>query len=333
MIRSMLVSTDLLNETERREALAATPWCEEVERLAGYLRASLDKGAVDLIEATIGPSHARGALVALYEGTDVLLQATMDIAESVARQRYFARVVPLKPLGRPDPLDDAGRNRFPNRLARFALEDAAVKVVTAGDHLVNATLRFAWEANAALLEEVQACGFDPTETSPRWWADLTAATRGLEKLRRQNSLGPLTDFRLTAALERFAGVEAVSECRDFRHQTIHGERPSYKETAAFGRSTLWTGPRVTLTFPPAPDLTAPSLDDTRRMIGDAAEATLAYAEASWAFAREWLRSVQVWITVSDPEVRIQTNPLSPRFKKRENRDPGPFLAFGERSPA
>ena len=42
-----------------------------------------------------------------------------------------------------------------------SVEEAAVCVVSTGDHLANVHIRLAWEANAATLSGAIGCGFDP----------------------------------------------------------------------------------------------------------------------------------------------------------------------------
>jgi hypothetical protein len=167
----MLLATDIATPGERAAANAAVAWGADAARLAGWVRASLDNQSVDLIEATLGPPHARAALVALYEGTDTLVQSAIDLADGVTALAVLARIQARDPLGGDDArLTGPWQQRLPPRIARFRVEDAAVKVASSSDHLVNAHLRIAWEANAATQEEMISCGFDPSEESPEFWS-------------------------------------------------------------------------------------------------------------------------------------------------------------------
>lgn len=95
----MLLAMDLPNE-EGRQALAPLLWANDAFHLAGYVRASLDNQSIDLIDLAVGPGHARTALVTLYEGADVLLQAALELAEASVEQAVFTRLIPLNPLDR-----------------------------------------------------------------------------------------------------------------------------------------------------------------------------------------------------------------------------------------
>jgi hypothetical protein len=153
----MLLTTDIPTDEERAAAHAAVPWGDAASHLAGLMRASLDNQSVDLIEATLGAPHARAAIVALYEGADVLLQSAIDLADALTARAVLARIDPHDPLGGDDArLNDPGKRRLPPRIARFRVEDAAVKAASAADHLVNAHLRLAWETNAATQAEMMA---------------------------------------------------------------------------------------------------------------------------------------------------------------------------------
>jgi hypothetical protein len=69
----MLISTDLPNDDERSAALAAVPWRGSVRCLSTEVQAAYVKGALDLIDASIGPdNHYRAALVALFDGANTL---------------------------------------------------------------------------------------------------------------------------------------------------------------------------------------------------------------------------------------------------------------------
>lgn len=324
----MLLATDLPTDDERSDALALVPWASEAFDLAGYLRASLDNQSVDLIDMAVGPGHARTALVALYEGADVLLQAALELAEAWVEQAVFTRLTPLNPLDHDEPLPDPSRKRFPRRAARFGIENAAVKVASAADHLVNAHLRLAWEANAATLEEMQACRFDPDEETPSLWPSVEDFRRGLARVATHPLGGLLPAFELTEAFRQYQQTSAVEDARGFRHKIVHRERPSYREAPGFGRASRWAEGRITIKYPPAETKPSvlPSLEDQRQLVAEAGHATFVYAKTIWEFARRWLRSVEIWISRDDDNVTISTTHHGgPRRFPRKSRDPGPYL--------
>jgi hypothetical protein len=137
-------------------------------------------------------------------------------------------------------------------------------------------------------------------------------------------------FELNDAFRLFYATQAVREARRFRDQFVHRDRPSYREASAFGRTTIWTQERISLTFPPPKDLedNLPSLADRRQLVNDAISATYDYADAAWALALRLLQTLGVSVDRQDDEVRIQV-PLGPIAGQariaRENRDPGPLL--------
>jgi hypothetical protein len=191
-------------DEERAAAHAAVPWGDAASRLAGWMRASLDNQSVDLIEATLGAPHARAAIVALYEGADVLLQSAIDLADALTARAVLARIDPHDPLGGDDArLNDPGKRRLPSRIARFRVEDAAVKAASAADHLVNAHLSVAWETNAATQPEMIVCGFDPSEETPAFWSSCEQLRKGL-KASRPDPLGIFKSFALNAEFRSMA---------------------------------------------------------------------------------------------------------------------------------
>ena len=122
----VLLGTDLPTDAERKEAAALVPWGTGVFDLTTILRSAFVNAAVDVIEGSLGPPHARSALVALYEGVDVLLQAGIDLADSSAARAVLSRIDVRDPLGRDTPLSDANKAALPLRAARFRTEDAAI---------------------------------------------------------------------------------------------------------------------------------------------------------------------------------------------------------------
>src|SRR5215211_6459943 len=244
----MIISTDLPNDDERSAALAAVPWRESVRRLSTEMQAAYDNGALDLIDLYIGPdNHCRAVLVALCDAAYTLLQATTDLAESVVRQKFFSRTPPLHPYTFGDDLEPDVQARLTLRYAAYSIEDAAVRVASAGDHLANAHIRLAWEANAATSTEVDDCEFDPTLAEPKRWITVDKLRRGLEKAER-NPLGVLAGFAPNEAFLAYAGSEAVDSTRRFRDHVVHRERPRYRELPGFGRTSLWTQDNLSISF-------------------------------------------------------------------------------------
>lgn len=207
----MLFATELLERAERERALAVVPWQSEARALNGKAFGAWRDATADLIDIAVGTVHARAAMVSLHEGADALLQTAMDLVESKAAELYFARVEPVDPLGLGEPLppkEDQGRVR--RRLVRVRIEDAAVRLSAAGNHLVNAYLRIAWEANAAGMEEVRSCGFDPESNRFDNWADVDSVARGLKKV-AAHPLAVLSAFQLTRAVEDYLEDQSVTE--------------------------------------------------------------------------------------------------------------------------
>jgi hypothetical protein len=125
----MLLATGLPTEEDRAAALAAVPWQADTRSLAGTLR----NQAVKLIDIAVGTVHARAAIVALQEGVDAALQAAIELAESVAAERYFMRSDVFDPLGSGDFLEEhEGLARMRTRVVRVRLEDAAIRLAAAG---------------------------------------------------------------------------------------------------------------------------------------------------------------------------------------------------------
>lgn len=318
----MLLATDLLTDEERADALAFVPWSEEVLTLTGRLYGIMANQSIDLIDMAIGPNHVRAALVAMYEAADLITQSTIELAESLACERYFQRKHPMDPL-RPEPLvDPTSVARLPWRFARYAVEDACTHSITAGDHLANTHVRLAWEINAATEAEVRRCSFDPTVAEPKSWIDVGNLQEGLRKA-RVGTLGVFSAFQANGAFDAYAAASA--KAREYRHAIIHRDRPTYRELPAFGRVTRWTQERITVRFPSSPDETAPPLSDYRDVVAEAVTAALKYAEALWDLAVRWLPTVRVRIRQL-PEHRIEVQTDQGGFAiPRELRDPGGFI--------
>jgi hypothetical protein len=319
----MLLATDIPTEDERKAAHAVVPWSDRAFWLAGTLRGALDHGAVEFIDAALGPPHARAVIVALYEGADVLLQAAIDLADAITARSVLSRIDPHDPLGADDSrLNGPGKQRLPLRTSRFRVEDAAVKVASAGDHLANVHLRIAWETNAASADELIMCGFDPSEETPRYWASCEGMRLGLRRARK-SQLGIFRSFVLNGDFRSFYANQAVRSARRYRDEIVHRERPSYAEVPSFGRATRWSAGSFKLTFPAPPSSAAPSIEDRTETVSAAGEATLLYANAIWDVVLRWLRTANVWITRDSDDVKVQA--MLPSAAPRELRDPGPFL--------
>jgi hypothetical protein len=332
----VLLSTDLLLEDERQAGLDVVPWHTELRPMSGRVASVLRNKAIDLIDVAIGlNNHARAALVATHEGLDTLLQATMDLAESVVRELAFQRVAPLNPLGRGEVLSPPeDPTRLALRFSKFAIEDSAVRTIAGIDHLLNAYLRFAWEANAARVDELKACGFKPGELEPESWASYDGVKKGLDQSRRR-SLALLPSFELTAPTERVVAAPAVHDTRAYRNEVVHRARPQYRELPPYGRSTLWAQDGFSITLrdqehdPPDPGDT-PTMTERREMVGGAITEGLAFAEALWDFVLRWLPTVGIFVRHDrerdETEVTTEILPgtRAPRYP-RAQRDPGPFL--------
>jgi hypothetical protein len=317
----MLMATDLLGPEERRAALSRVPDSIGLRKLNGRLLGILSNQSVEFIDATLGPNHARAALVAMYEATDLLVETSIELAESVACELYFQSTTPMDPLDTSVLTDALTISRIPWRFARYAVEGAVTHVVTAGDHLANAQVRFAWEANACSRDEARSCKFDPEIPEPKSWISVGDLEGGL-KVARKSAFGLLPSFDGIAAFETF--MLASSKAREYRHAVIHRDRPSYMELPSFGRTSKWEEGEFKLTVP-SPSPTAPPLAEYRQLVADALVAATTYAWALHDLAIRWLRTVNVTITDAPPDhVKIDTRPgwTAP---PRERRDPGRFV--------
>jgi hypothetical protein len=327
----MLLATNLLAQEVRETALDTVPWQQEARALAGLLAGTLRNQAVDLIDLAVGTVHARAALVALQEGVDAAFQAAMELADSAAAEDFYAEGPIIDPMGTGEQLrPEDGLDRMRKRLARIPLEDGTVRLAAAGNHLVNAHLRLAWEANAATVEEVRECGFDPQIERSLRWAGMEQFRRGLAKLETR-SLSVLPSFALTSAYHTYVGSNEVQQTWDLRDQIVHRDRPSYRDAPAFGRASLWTAD-FKVTWPPPEteeDPDAPSIAERRQAASTAGAQTLRYAQATWDLMQRWLRTVGVFVEHTPGQVKVETQirPGAPGpAVPRNRRDPGPFLS-------
>jgi len=319
----VLLATDIPTADEREAAVAVAPWQDRAAFLTGTIRGAFDHNAIGLIDLAIGEdNHARAALVALYEGADTLLQGTWELAESVVAELVFDRLGALNPHGTGEPLTAEGQRRFPRRMARVRLENAAVAVATAGDHLANAHLRLAHEANAATADELCGCGFDAANPS-----GAPSAPQLRKGLAKADPSGVLSAFELNEPFLTYIAVDEVREARDYRDAVIHRERPGHREAPSLGRASVWAGPAIDVSFPRSPAEAAALLPlaDRRKIVATAAEATLLYAEAAWDLAVRWLATIEVTVIRYPGGVKLSTNHYGSAKYPRESRDPGPFL--------
>lgn len=327
----MIISTELPNDEERNAALATVPWLEDVSSLAGEIYAACDNGAIDFIDASIGPSHCRAALVALLEGAGTLQQATIDLAESMVRHRVFSRIHMVAPLHPGKQLTPKEREGLIWRYSKLAVEDAAVRAASAGDHLANTHVRLAWEANAASLREVKACGFDPAKPEPDRWITAPQLRQGIRKAQKSELTSLLPDFVPNGAFFLYMDNEAIEAVRTFRDQVVHREKPAYREIPRLGRTTLWTRPAFSIDISPVEpiDENAPALGERHAQVGKAVRETMYYAQALWEHTKLWLPTIDVLIKPTpDGKVHIRTRHQVGRHSQRfprANRDPGPFL--------
>jgi hypothetical protein len=327
----MLVVTQLLTPEERADALSVVPWHQDLRALAGVVHGALRNQTIDVMESSLPASHARAGLAALQEGLDALFQSSVDLVESVAVASYLDRCDPADPLGTGQlisPPEDPARLRL--RLARCALEAAAVRSVSGGDHLANAHLRLAWEANAATADELRGCGFDPDQPEPKTWASSPALCAGLKRL----EIGPTAVFPFFAGNEAFANfitAHAVTAARTYRNALVHRARPSYRESPSLGRNSLWADGEFSLTlrpFSPKPDESLPTLDDMRALIADATGAALPWARELWEIAIRWLATVGIAVQHRPEarEVKVRIDGWGYDRFPRAQRDPAPFLS-------
>jgi hypothetical protein len=113
---------------------------------------------------------------------------------------------------------------------------------------------------------------------------------------------------------------------------VHRDRPDYRDAAAIGRKSLWTGTDFKITFPrrEEPKGQGPSLAETRDLLVRGGISTLRLAAETWETGVRFLRSVGVEITHRPGEVKIRAglDPGRPGPRiSRESRDPGPFLEY------
>jgi hypothetical protein len=175
----MYVLTDMPNANDRAAVAKLLPWADRLALLTGRVRGSLDNQSIEVIDAALGPNHLRTALVTFHEA-HVVVQGAFELAESLVCQRLIPRLDARDPLKMEAVFPEPAQHRLPLRIARYHLENAATKSATCGDHLANAHLRFAWEANVASADELRLCGFDPeTLDEPKWWSDVNTLRNGL----------------------------------------------------------------------------------------------------------------------------------------------------------
>lgn len=327
----MLAVSKLPASEERAAALEQVPWQAKAREILGVLNGVLRNQGVELIDIAVGTVHARAAIVALQEAADALLQSAITLVESFLAEVRYAEGEIMDPLGMGNPLTEAdGRERMRKRLVRIPVEDAALQTAAAGNHLVNAHLRLAWEANAATEADVLRCGFSPRFDQRLEWASMETFRRGLEACHR-DPLSILPAFGLSEPFQTYASDAAVLGARDLRDQIVHRGRPSYRESPSFKRRSVWRGGRFKVEIPTDAELDpdAPAIAERRQVVIDAGGPTLRYIDASWTLMQRWLQTVDVFVKHTPGQVAVTTHlqpgQTGPRIP-RERRDPGPFLS-------
>jgi hypothetical protein len=324
----MLAATNLPTADDRYDALNSVPWHADSRRLAGLTGALVRGDAANIIDLAVGTVHARAAVVSVQEAADALFQAAVDLVSARLAARVLERIEMIDPLGAGEPFSEPDPDRLRKRAERVEIENASVRLGAAGNHLVNAYLRLAWEANAATEDDVKACGFDPTSNAFRNWAVVARVTRGLLKL-DNNHMSSLTAFTLTPSLRSWAEDPDVEAVRDLRDQIVHRARPTYSDAPAPGRASLWRGGSISVQFPAPPDPSTPTLADVHETAVRAGASTLRLCELTVDVLIRWLRSVHVDVAHRPVPGGIGTVQLRAGIGApipREQRDPGPFLA-------
>lgn len=318
----MLMTTTLMTMEERQRVLAAVPWHDELSRFAGVVSGAINADSANAFDAAfLGPGHVRSAMVALEEGADTLLDATLDLCDSVAVMALFDRTSPRHPFS-PDAGISVNPLRLSLRRSRGALESGAVRAVSASDHLANAHLRLAWEMNAATAEEVKRFDFRPAEQEPRSWVSSRFLRDRLSRL-PTGADTVLPFFVCNEPFADFVRSDAVGALFAFRNQIVHAERPEYREVPSPSRRTGWSRGRLNLAF--IPDSNAPSLEDIREMIGAAITTMLPWARALWETAREWLADFGVQLLHDADAGTVRSSFGIRRQPARDQRDPSRYL--------
>lgn len=284
--------------------------------------------AVETIDfISMGPNQVRAALVAIYEGVDVLYEATINIVDSALREAVFQRLQGRR-LITGDPLQELP-GTVQKLTAKFAIEDAAVRVVSALDHLANAHVRLAWEANAATPANLRASGFNPADVNQRtMWISAAQLRQGLERVENDDT----SRFWLAIPSPAFLDCVRSDEhrrLREFRDEVVHRERPSYAELPGRGRASAWEGDTFHLEpeYYPQP----PTLAERRQVVAAAAEQVLRYADTLWGSARNWLPTIGLSLMDRNGGLRLRgstkdnCDPNTGEIILRENRDPARFL--------
>src|SRR4029450_10960330 len=112
----------------------------------------------------------------------------------------------------------------------------------------------------------------------------------------------LPTFELTKGMDTLAGASAVEGTRCYRHSVVHRARPEYRELPPFGRQSLWTQARFSVTFRNLEDdrqeapSDAPTLADRRTTVGTAITEGLAFGTDLWDFCLRWFPTVGIDIT-------------------------------------
>jgi hypothetical protein len=148
----------------------------------------------------------------------------------------------------------------------------------------------------------------------------------LRQMRREPLGGLFPAFVLTEPFKRYVRAPAVGRARRYRDEIVHRERPRYREAPGFARTSLWSQPSFTITYPiPNPGQGLPSLQERRELVAAAIDAAFDYAVEAWRVADRLLASLGVRVVSRNGQVSVSTT-HGQGFTPREQRDPGPFVA-------
>ena len=321
----MLLTTDVPTADERQRVLAELPWLPDFMQLWRFVSEVFDHTNISVLDATIPYGHARGAIVALSEGVDTMLDATYGLADSCALMSLLDRDEVPRPTMR-EPLSAAGADsKTPRslclRLARSSLENSAVRVASAADHLANAHVRLAWELNAATSPEVEEF-FDPRKQNPgRWLSAKELADKLVELDIGEGARLPF--FTSNEAFRAYYSNPDAARMRRFRDGVVHRERPTYRELPSLGRETQWRDGSIRLGF--VPDPKAPNFDQRQAEVSGALRALLPWAQSLWDTAVSWLQTMQVGVVEEDGQLDLHIVMELGSQPVRDKRDPAPYL--------
>ncbi len=321
----MLLTTNWPTAGEREQVLAAMPWVPDFVRLWRFASAAFDHFNINGVDAALPYGHGRGAVVALHEGIETMLDSTHDLADSRALNLLLDRTEVPRPMLLAPLLATGQVSETPLslclRLARASLETSAIRVASVADHLANAHVRLAWELNAATGAETARCAFDLGRQEPDKWLSAGFLADRLGSLTVDAS-ARLPYFVCNESFAAFQATPASKRVRQFRDRVVHRERPAYRELPSLGRATRWRNGGIALSY--EPDRDTPTFEQLHEQIGAALQALLPWAQSLWETTVRWLSTMGVELDQRDEggvtvQVQIGSKPT------REERDPAPYL--------